>query len=89
MVFHTAAQIAKIRNISVDEILKSNRDNIRRCYNIKNQACIQSSDIIEDNTSQNITSVLFENKVEWIDWSEDWGTDVLQEECDILKAKSV
>jgi len=89
MVFHTASQIAKIRNMSVDEILKSNRDNIRRCYNIQNQACIQSSDIIEDNSSQNITSVLLENKVEWNDWSVDWGTDVLQEECEILKAKSV
>jgi len=75
--------------MSVDEILKSNRNNIRRCYNIQNQACIQSSDIIEDNSSQNITSVLLENKVEWNDWSVDWGTDVLQEECEILKAKSV
>lgn len=90
MVFHTAAQIAKIRNISVDEVISANRKNIETCYNITIQPSLPNDNSnVEIGNTLNETNMatVFEPKVAWNDWSEGWGSNVLEEECQILKGK--
>merc|ERR1719189_2398070 len=89
MVFHTAAQIARIRNISVDKVLVANRRNIQTCYDIANVSSTPCSNVDQTITrEQTNMDVSFEKKVEWNDWSDEWRTDVLSEEAEIVKAKS-
>lgn len=89
MVFHTAAQIARIRNISVDKVLVANRRNIQTCYDIANVSNTPCSNVDQTITrEQTNMDVSFEKKVEWNDWSDEWRTDVLSEEAEIVKAKS-
>merc|ERR1712150_10688 len=90
MVFHTAAQIAKIRKIPVDEVISANRRNIQTCYNISIQPSVPntaSSTVEIGDTCQANMAAVFEQRVEWNDWSEGWRSNVLEEESEILKAK--
>lgn len=93
MVFHTAAQIAKIRNISVDDVIAANRRNIETCYSISRTTTAEvnsNKPRQEEDLDSPQYSAIIETKVDWNDWSNGWGNKgVLEEETEILNTKAV
>lgn len=95
MVFHAAAQISKIRNIPVDEVITANRRNIEVCYSISRKSKATAEEITTvPHTKENLRAindvnlVAIKPKLDWDDWSSEWGdVDLIDEEKEILKNK--
>lgn len=96
MVFHVAAQISKIRGISIDEVLFANRRNIEICYGVKQKLVRHKKKELNVNIPENDDAspgcndneVEIKAQVDWSEWSENWGdVNILDEEKIILNNK--